>query len=72
MIFYKNVLEEEEKIFNQVVLYGKDTDVDQIISESKQFPIGAKNRLVVVKEGQNLKNIDKLETILKIPKIVQY
>lgn len=65
--FIKSVLEEEEKIFNQVVLYGKDTDIDQIISESKQFPIGAKNRLVVVKEGQNLKNIDKLENYIYNP-----
>jgi len=65
--FLKSVLEEEEKIFNQVVLYGKDTDIDQIISESKQFPIGSKNRLVVVKEGQNLKNIDKLENYINNP-----
>ena len=65
--FIKSVLKEEEKIFNQVVLYGKDTDIDQIISESKQFPIGAKNRLVVVKEGQNLKNIDKLENYINNP-----
>ena len=65
--FIKSVLEDEEKIFNQVVLYGKDTDTDQIISESKQFPIGAKNRLVVVKEGQNLKNIDKLENYINNP-----
>ena len=70
--FIKSVLEEEEKIFNQVVLYGKDTDIDQIISESKQFPIGAKNRLVVVKEGQNLKILINLKTILTIPKPVQY
>ncbi|GIS08282.1 MAG: DNA polymerase III subunit delta [Flavobacteriales bacterium] len=65
--FIKSVLEEEEKIFNQVILYGKDTDIDQIISESKQFPIAAKNRLVVVKEGQNLKNIDKLENYINNP-----
>ena len=67
--FIKSVLEEEEKIFNQVVLYGKDTDIDQIISESKQFPIGAKNRLVVIKEGQNLKNIEKLESYINNPQL---
>ena len=66
-LFIESVLEEEEKIFNQVILYGKDTDIDQIISESKQFPIGAKNRLVVIKEGQNLKNIDKLENYINNP-----
>ena len=65
--FIESVLEEEEKIFNQVILYGKDTNIDQIVAESKQFPIGAKNRLVVVKEGQNLKNIDELENYINNP-----
>ena len=41
-LFIESVLEEEEKIFNQVILYAKDTDIDHIISESKQFPIGSK------------------------------
>lgn len=65
--FIESVLNEDEKVFNQVIFYGKDTDIDQIISESKQFPIGAKNRLIVVKEGQNLKNIEQLEHYMNNP-----
>ena len=33
----------------------KDTNIDQIVAESKQFPIGAKDKLVVVKERSKLK-----------------
>ena len=35
----KNILSETEKGFNQSILYGKDTTVEQIISIAKQFPI---------------------------------
>ena len=46
----KNCLSDEEKAFNQVTLYGKDTDIVSIISESKQYPFSANFRIVIVKE----------------------
>ena len=63
----ENVLQEEEKEFNQSVLYGKDLEVEQIISEAKQFPFGAKKRVIIVKEAQNIKNIEQLESYLNNP-----
>ena len=36
---YHNVLLEEERAFNQVVLYGKDTAIDQILDAAKRFPM---------------------------------
>ena len=63
----EKVLKAEEKEFNQSVLYGKDVEVAQIISEAKQFPFGAEKRVVIVKEAQNIKNIEKLETYLNSP-----
>ena len=63
----EKVLKEEEKEFNQSVLYGKDVEVAQIISEAKQFPFGAEKRVVIVKEAQNIKNIEQLETYLDSP-----
>ena len=63
----ENVLQAEEKGFNQSVLYGKDVEVEQIISEAKQFPFGAEKRVVIVKEAQNIKNIEQLETYLDNP-----
>ena len=63
----EKVLKAEEKEFNQSVLYGKDVEVAQIISEAKQFPFGAEKRVIIVKEAQNIKNIEQLETYLNSP-----
>ncbi|MEC7646217.1 MAG: DNA polymerase III subunit delta [Bacteroidota bacterium] len=65
--FSTEVLDDDEKEFNQVTLYGKDTTIEEIISESKQFPFGAKRRVVIVKEGQQLKNIEALDAYLENP-----
>ena len=63
----KNVLETQEKEFNQSILYGKETDIAQIITEAKQFPFGSMHRVVIVKEAQNIRNIENLEIYLENP-----
>ena len=63
----KRILSREEKEFNQITLYGKETDVNTIISESKQFPFGSEFRLVIVKEAQDIKSIEKLNTYIENP-----
>lgn len=63
----KNILSEEEKEFNQTTLYGKDIDVSTIISEAKQFPFGSEYRVVIVKEAQDIRTIEKLESYLDQP-----
>ena len=65
--FAKEILNGEEKEFNQITLYGKDTTVEEIISSSKQFPFGAARRVIIIKEGQQLKNIEKLESYFENP-----
>lgn len=62
-----NVLEEHEKDFNQVILYGKDADVLNIVSEVKGFPMMSEYKLVIIKEAQDLKDIDKLESYFEQP-----
>ncbi len=57
----ENVLNEDEKAFNQNIIYGTETDVDQIISLAKQFPMGAERQLVIVKEAKGI-TFDKSET----------
>ncbi|MBN1184767.1 MAG: DNA polymerase III subunit delta [Bacteroidales bacterium] len=56
----ENVLTDAEKTFNQMVLYGKDTDIATVINTAKRFPMMANYQVVIVKEAQNLKNIDDL------------
>ena len=36
---YQSVVSVEERAFNQTVLYGKDTTVDQILYAAKRFPM---------------------------------
>lgn len=62
-----SVLSDAEKGFNQHVLYGKDTDVDTIISHSRRFPMMANHQVIIVKEAQNIRKIEDLETYVKNP-----
>ena len=50
----KNVLSEEEKGFNQMVLYGRDVSIEDIVSNAKRFPMMAERQVVIVKEAQDL------------------
>ena len=49
-----NVMDEADRDFNQVVLYGGDIDGSVIAANAKQFPFGVPYRLVIVREAQNL------------------
>ena len=55
-----NVLTDAEKAFNQTILYGKDSDITDIIHAASRFPMMANNQVIVVKEAQNLKKIEEL------------
>lgn len=63
-----NVLAEEEKGFNQMVLYGRDVTVEDIVGNAKRFPMMADKQVVIVKEAQDLsRTIDKLADYAKNP-----
>lgn len=53
------ILSEAEKGFNLTVLYGKDTDMPTVLSAAKRFPMMAERQIVMVKEAQELKDIEK-------------
>ena len=55
-----NVLTTDEKVFNQLVMYGKDIDAAAITVAARRYPMMAKNQVVIVKEAQNIKNIEEL------------
>jgi DNA polymerase III subunit delta len=56
----KNVLTDDEKGFNQTVLYGLDVDVSTIVNTAKRYPLMSKYQVVIVKEAQNVKKLDEL------------
>ncbi len=50
----EHVLEESEKGFNQLVMYGRDTSVEDIVSSAKRYPMMADYQVIIVKEAQDL------------------
>ncbi len=64
-----NALNETDKAFNQTVFYGRDTDMGNIITSARRFPMMAEKQLIVVKEAQQLRNLDGLESYLNAPMI---
>ena len=64
-----NVLDESEKEFNQTVLYGNDVDIKMVINAAKRFPMMSPYQVVVVKEAQNISNLDDLSFYLQKPQL---
>jgi DNA polymerase III subunit delta len=63
----ENVLDENEKSFNQTVLYGLDTTVTQVIETCRRFPMMSNNQVVIVREAQKLKKIEDLQVYIETP-----
>ncbi|MBW6499873.1 MAG: DNA polymerase III subunit delta [Bacteroidales bacterium] len=61
------VLPDAEKAFNQIVIYGDDTTIYEIIEIARRFPMMATHQVVIVKEAQSLKKIDELAVYLEKP-----
>lgn len=58
----QNVLSEDEKGFDQMVLYGKDVTINDIIGNARRFPLIGSHQVLLVKEAQDLsKTIEDLE-----------
>ena len=62
--FEKNIISEENKSFDQKIFYGKDINVEDLICEAKSFPMLDNFKLILLKEAQDLKKIEKLESYI--------
>lgn len=60
--FAENVLDEMEKQFNQIIVYGRDTDTATLVNYCKQFPMIGSKQLILLREGQDME-IRKEENI---------
>lgn len=54
-VFENEVLSEDEKAFNQTVVYGKDTSYPEVLALARQFPMMGDKILIIVKEAQDLR-----------------
>ncbi len=63
-----NVLTDDEKGFNQTVLYGRDVTIDDVVSASKRYPMMAERQVIIVKEAQDLsRTIEQIEKYAENP-----
>lgn len=62
-----NILSESEKEFNLTIVYGTDVDITTIINTAKRYPMMSEYQVVIVKEAQTIRNIEKLSYYLQKP-----
>ncbi|MBP3846010.1 MAG: DNA polymerase III subunit delta, partial [Prevotella sp.] len=63
----ENVMQPEERDFDQTVLFGSDVTASQIVDAAKRYPMMSKYQVLIVKEAQNVKNTEPLEKYFKSP-----
>lgn len=63
----EKVLPEAEKSFNQMILYGDDTNIPSIIDLARRFPMMSSHQVIIIKEAQSLKKIEDLVIYLEKP-----
>jgi DNA polymerase-3 subunit delta len=56
----KHTLPEEEKSFNQTILYGKDTNMGNLLNTARRFPMMSNYNVIILREAQNLRGIEGL------------
>ncbi len=60
-------LEPHEKDFNQMIIYGKDAEPLSLLSELKNYPMMGNRKLVILKEAQEFKGLELLESYFEQP-----
>ncbi len=62
-----NILQESESGFNLTVFYGRDAEWTTVINACRRYPMFAERQVVLLKEAQHMKDIDKLEGYVNNP-----
>ncbi len=61
------LIPEAEAAFNKTVFYGRDTSWSDLVNACMRYPMFADRQMVLLREAQHLKDIDKLEHYLEKP-----
>lgn len=63
----ENVIQPDMRDFDQMVLFGADVTAAQIVDAAKRYPMMSERMVIIVKEAQNIKNMEPLERYFKQP-----
>ncbi len=63
----QKALTKQEQEFNQVVFYGKDAVAENIINSAMQYPMMAQRKVVILKEAQQMRDLEKISNYVENP-----
>jgi len=63
----QHALPEEQRAFNQTLLYGRDTDAKTLLDVAQRYPMMAERQVVILKEAQEMKGLSDLKTYVEQP-----
>lgn len=61
------ILAESEAGFNLSIFYGKDANWSDVVNACMRYPMFAEKQVVLLKEAQQMKDLEKLENYIKAP-----
>ena len=61
------ILPESESAFNLSVFYGKDANWADVINACRRYPMFAERQVVILKEAQHMREVDRLESYVDNP-----
>lgn len=62
-----HILSPDEAGFNLTVFYGKDAAWSDILNACRRYPMFAERQVVILKEAQQMRDVDKLEPYIENP-----
>lgn len=62
-----HILNESEASFNLSVFYGKDASWPDVVNACSRYPMFAERQVVLLKEAQQMKDVEKLESYIENP-----
>ena len=62
-----HILTESEASFNLSIFYGRDASWSEVINTCRRYPMFAERQVVLLKEAQQMRDVEKLETYVENP-----
>src|SRR5689334_11586451 len=62
-----SLLTEAESSFNLTVFYGREANWADVVNACMRYPMFAERQVVLLKEAQQMKDLDKLENYIANP-----
>jgi DNA polymerase-3 subunit delta len=62
-----NIIPADQTDFNKSIFYGKDAGWSNVVNACMRYPMFGEKQLILLKEAQHMKDIDKLEGYIQHP-----